>query len=261
MSGTLPGFEDVVTGHDGTRRADDYYATPRSAVDAVMPVLRHRIKRRVLRLDGTLGPRPLILEPASGHGSIQSALAAERTPDGMPRWQVVGIELDALRAEAARRDGLTVWQGDFLTEDWSQHLPVRLQGPAVVGNPPYEFAIEFVERAIAVARGEATECTPMACLSECCGGKFGWGPVAMLLRMGFQHSQGRAAFHRENPCDVLVLDKRPSFTGGRTDSCEYGWYIWPPIDASRWPSGRTFGLPMRGTIWREGDFDGLEVSQ
>jgi hypothetical protein len=26
--------------------------------------------------------------------------------------------------------------------------------------------------------------------------------------------------------DVLVLEKRPSFTGGGTDGCEYAWFIW-----------------------------------
>lgn len=53
------------------------------------------------------------------------------------------------------------------------------------------------------------------------------GKVIMLLRLGFLASEKRFNFMKENPpTDVLVLHKRPSFTGKGTDAQEYAWFVW-----------------------------------
>lgn len=221
----LPGFDGIVVGHDGTRRAHDYYATPRWAVDAVVPLLRHRIpphhKRR----------RSIVIEPGSGHGSIASVLAAQADMCGRPLWDVVGFDIDPVRVEESNAAGITTLQWDWLDPKMARSIKARwpYETPSVVSNPPYALAEEFVTQALAVTRGI--------------------GIVAMLLRMSFLNSRRRAAFHREHPCDILPLDGRPSFTGGGTDSAEYGWHVWPPLGFAR-P-----GFPLRGRVWRIGDFN------
>lgn len=75
----------------------------------------------------------------------------------------------------------------------------------IVGNPPYDRAQEHVERALSLATDGA----------------------AFLLRLAFLESTKRLPFWRVNPpAEVYVLSRRPSFTGGGTDSAAYGWFIW-----------------------------------
>ena len=83
---------------------------------------------------------------------------------------------------------------------------------AVIMNPPYKQAMEFVQRARKL---------------------MGRRTVAALLRLSFLESQKRRAFWQENPADVYVLSRRPSFTAGGTDSAAYAWFVW-----SREPGGR-----------------------
>lgn len=51
--------------------------------------------------------------------------------------------------------------------------------------------------------------------------------MAILLRLNFLGTEGRSAFMREHAPDVYVLPNRPSFTGTKTDSIEYVWFVWP----------------------------------
>jgi hypothetical protein len=81
----------------------------------------------------------------------------------------------------------------------------------VIGTPPYRQAQEHVERAIGIATADRT--MP--------------GGVAFLLRLAFLEGQGRAEFWRKHPpTEVHVLTRRPSFTGGKTDSCAYAFFVW-----------------------------------
>jgi len=74
----------------------------------------------------------------------------------------------------------------------------------IVGNPPFSEAEAHVRRALAVAPN-----------------------VAFLLRLAFLESAQRRPLWQEfPPAEVYVLSERPSFTGGRTDSCAYGWFVW-----------------------------------
>lgn len=74
----------------------------------------------------------------------------------------------------------------------------------LVTNPPYSLAQEFIEA-----------WRDRVALS------------AWLLRLNFLGSQKRAEWFRQRPPSrVLILPRRPSFTGGATDSCEYAWMVW-----------------------------------
>lgn len=76
----------------------------------------------------------------------------------------------------------------------------------IIGNPPYNDAENHCKHAIKNAR-------------------IG---VAFLLRLGFMASVQRSEFWRQNPpTRVIVLSKRPSFTGdGKTDGSEYAFFVW-----------------------------------
>jgi len=78
----------------------------------------------------------------------------------------------------------------------------------ILTNPPFSLAQEFILK----ARKDADT-------------------VVMLLRINFLGSQKRNAFWHENPVTgLIVLSKRPSFTGKGTDSIEYAWFIWDKTD-------------------------------
>ena len=77
----------------------------------------------------------------------------------------------------------------------------------ILTNPPFSLAQEFIEHS-------------MACSTT----------VIMLLRINFLGSQARYDFWSQFPPDGLViLSKRPSFTGKGTDSIDYAWFIWSDI--------------------------------
>lgn len=76
----------------------------------------------------------------------------------------------------------------------------------VVSNPPFSQAQEFLEMALGLDRVLA---------------------VSFLLRVNHLGSKKRADFWNKNPFSTFyVLTPRPSFVGGKTDSCEYGIFNW-----------------------------------
>lgn len=153
-----------------------------------------------LPLDG------VVLEPACGAGAILAHLLDAGVPNALAR----GIEIDAGRAEEARALGVHVAAQDALDGDpgsWgSPHL--------IITNPPFRRALPFVERALReVAPG---------------------GVVAMLLRIGFIEGKDRRPFHQAHPADLYVLSRRPSFTGGGSDTAAYAWWVWGPGRGGRY---------------------------
>jgi len=158
-------------------------------------------------------PHVPALDPCCGDGSILDALQEF----GWPVDLLDGTEVDCERAHIASEKGYGVTLGDALGARWCSY-------GLVVMNPPFSKAEAFVRKALA-------EAAPVR------------GTVAALLRLAFLEGQARAEFHREHPSDVFVLSKRPSFTGGKTDSCAYAWLIWAPGRGGRWsileaPNGR-----------------------
>jgi hypothetical protein len=86
----------------------------------------------------------------------------------------------------------------------------------IVTNPPFSIAKEFLEKSI-------TE-------SDC---------VCYLLRLNFLGSIKRKPLWTKigTPNKLLVLTKRPSFTGRGTDATEYGWFCWDKNNKINLPNG------------------------
>lgn len=78
----------------------------------------------------------------------------------------------------------------------------------VISNPPFALALEFIQRALEIARPGA------------------W--VVMLLRLNFFGSQKRKPFFEQHmPERVYIHNKRMSFTpDGKADSVEYMHAVW-----------------------------------
>ncbi|HOZ23681.1 MAG TPA: hypothetical protein PLI83_02720 [Thermomonas sp.] len=140
------------------------------------------------------------LEPAAGEGAIIRAVRAVRKD---VVWNAIDIrpECRPHLVELCGESGCGI--GDFLTDwrwtCWQSHS-------VIITNPPYTHAMEYVRHCL---QHPAT--------------------IAMLLRLNFLGSQRRAGFFRERCPDVYVLPRRPSFTHGGTDSCEYAWFVWSPV--------------------------------
>ena len=74
----------------------------------------------------------------------------------------------------------------------------------ILTNPPFSIAKEFIEHS-------------MMCSTT----------VIMLLRVNFLGSQARHDFWNQFPPDgLIILSKRPSFTGKGTDATDYAWFVW-----------------------------------
>lgn len=159
------------------RKERDFYETPEWATEALMPHLR---------------PLGGVWEPACGSGKMSRVL---------------------LRA------GHSVSQSDIAN---GHDFLVQLQPPdggrmpsAIITNPPYELAQQFIEHALR--------------LMEPCRGL-----VAMLLRCDFDHAKSRAHLFRDCPAFArkLVLMKRIVWfaeANGKpkaSPSFNHAWYIW-----------------------------------
>ena len=155
------------------------------------------VARKLVAAIPDLGARvpPLtILEPSCGAGAFLRAIG-ERWPDA----RMTGIDAD-IAAPAQFDDGLPAFifhKRDFLR--WEQ------QADLIIGNPPFNAAEEHVRHALKLSRVG----------------------VGFLLRLAFLESTKREGLWKEHrPSKVFVLSRRPSFTGGGTDSAAYGFFWW-----------------------------------
>ena len=131
-----------------------------------------------------------VLDAGCGDGAIGSYLSQIGA-------KVHGVELCPDLASRAKMDRVNV--GDFLT------LPIQSDFfDLIFMNPPFRQALPFVERALELMPNH----------------------VVALLRLSFLESRARFNFWQKHPADVYVLSRRPSFTGGRTDSAAYAWFVW-----------------------------------
>lgn len=217
------GGEVIVNG----RRAHDYYATPRWAIEAAMPMILKRLEISGSRWRTGRSRPPWVLEPGAGHGAIAVPLATAGC-------QVLGVEIrpegvaETLAAAEVYdlADRLSCEEGDFLTVEEGP-AGVTLNGRviwkapplAAIGNPPFKDAVKFIDKVLALIAGG--------------------GFVAFLLPLSFLATIGRREFWESNPADILVLDERPDFTGKGGANAEYAFYFWPPIDGRR---GQVFRL-------------------
>lgn len=178
---------------------EDFFESPPWVVQAIYPHLPAAFE---------------VLDPCAGRGAILAEIGRlhDDANQGRAPIGLVGYELNPERAAECRdnlrppRAGI-VEVANALDANW-------LAPPLVVMNPPYSQAEAFVRKALAeVARG---------------------GSVFALLRLGFLASAKRRSFHRQHPCDVYVLSRRPSFTGGGSDATDYGWFAFGPGRGGRW---------------------------
>ena len=167
----------------------DYYATPSWCVDRLLEVWR---------------PCPgLIVEPCAGDGAVIRAVEATL---GRQRWVAMEIREDAIPTlkDSGADAGLSIAVcGDFLKNTVEEVL-----ARAVITNPPYSLAAQFIEHCRLLYPG---------------------AEIAMLLRLPFLASEERLEFfERMGMPDVYVLPNRPSFRSKGTDSTDYAWMIWTP---------------------------------
>jgi len=178
------------TGRSDVRRADDHYQTPDWCVEALL-------ERVPLH-----GP---VLDPCCGEGAILRVL------DNWGVGLLGGVEISEERAAKAY-DVASIAVGDYLTATFDHTWTAN----AIVTNPPFSLAEPFIRRALEfVAPG---------------------GDVIMLLRLNFLGARCRNEAEWSDydiPLwglgqlrAVYVLPRRPSFTGGGNDACEYAWFHW-----------------------------------
>lgn len=176
---------------------EDFYATPSACVDRLLEAVEL--------------PGGLWVEPSAGDGAIVRAVSSRRADVD---WATIEIRPDAAEPleEALPALSRRPLIADFLTYQFVGGDAVKV----CVGNPPYNSALEFINRALAL---------------------FPNAHVVFLLRLNFAASRARAALMHRAPPDAYVLPNRPSFRNGKTDATEYAWFVWPPNC-----SGRTAGV-------------------
>ena len=190
-TGRVPA-QGTLSGLARERHPDDFYRTPRWAVEALLGRVGY----------GLEGP---ILEPGCGDGAILEVLRDHQ------HGPLLGVEKDperCLQARLAIDTGATVctdFLGEDLAGDLAQAAPAYLRPRAAISNPPFRLAQAFIEQTLDVVEP-----------GGCC-----W----FLLRLAFLAGQRRAASGLwEHLAAVYVLPRRPSFTGDGTDSCDYAWF-------------------------------------
>lgn len=167
--------------HPVEERGVDLYETPRVAVLALLDVERVPLK---------------VWEPACGPGAIVSVLRERRR-------DVLATDLVDYRSPHQNRAGV-----DFLSPAASR---IARQGRAIVTNPPFMHAPEFVRRALSFS--------PY---------------VAMLLRFAFATGTTRSDIIDGAPLSkIYVFSKRlpmmhrDGWTGRKAGSgMDFAWFIW-----------------------------------
>jgi hypothetical protein len=135
-------------------------------------------------LDGHLRKVNHVWEPAAGSGKMVAAL----------------MSLDASIYASDIETGQ-----NFLSADLPSHID------AIITNPPYEYATEFIKTALMMMRERR-------------------GLVAMLLRTDFDHAKTRSDLFAEHPAFAkkVVLTKRIKWfeDSKGQPSFNHAWFIW-----------------------------------
>ncbi|MCH5323981.1 MAG: NAD(P)-dependent oxidoreductase [Eubacterium sp.] len=166
---------------DHERQQHDYYATDPRAMELLLEVERFN---------------PLIWEPACGGGHLSEVLRKHKysviSTDLYPQGYGSNKPFDFLS------DKVTYFSGDIIT------------------NPPYKYAIEFVQKALDIVRPS--------------------GKVAMFLKLLFLETNKRRKLFEEQPFKTLYVssgrircamngdfEQYKDAGGGAT---AYGWFVW-----------------------------------
>lgn len=153
------------------------------------------------------------LEPSAGGAAFVDAWHEQAEAANL----MTALDINP-EAPGLRRDYVRGHVGDFLKLRGTKQ-PVDV----VVGNPPYARGTgRFNEKGDEIMEPIA-EAHVRKALSIVRPG----GLVACLLRLAFSESKERVPFWDQFPArKVWALAERPSFTGGKTDNCAYGWFVW-----------------------------------
>jgi len=136
----------------------------------------------------------LALEPHVGGGAFYNALRTKTT-------NIDVCDIGPAIWNYAFPSSTGAYGGDYL--EWDGYKPYDW----IVGNPPYQDAMAHVLHSFDL-------------LSP-------GGNLCFLLRLAFLESKKRVKFWVNHPAHkIWVLAERPSFTGGGTDNCAYGFFWW-----------------------------------
>ena len=166
------------------RNPYDFYRTPWEVTQALVDALQ---------LTGKT-----IWEPACGDGDMASVLSENGN-------DVIATEL---RETNYGESGVDFLSSGLQHCDW------------IITNPPFNLAVQFIERCIEFER-----------------------PFAMLLKSQYWHSKGRLSlFQKHTPSHVLPLTWRPDFhfgAKGGSPTMECAWTVWDKV-----PSNVTQYIPL-----------------
>lgn len=177
---------------------DDWWETPRSAIDPILPILCDILGGRA---------QHIVIDPGCGTGNITEAAATTLNP-----LALIGIEINPGRAAAAqRRLGNTA---EIICTDFVNDRAFSASGPVLVfGNPPYSkpsktIGLEFMVRSLELAQPN--------------------GVVALLLPLDFATGVDRCELVHERfgASALYPLKRRPSFGNGTTGQRPVGWFVW-----------------------------------
>lgn len=165
--------------HSVSNRADkDFYATEPRATELLLK-----------NEDFT----PRIWEPACGEGHISRVL----TNNGY----------DVLSTDIVYRGYGDIDTIDFLACDIEECMM------DIITNPPYKFALEFIQKAIEIMRTD--------------------GKIAMFLKLQFLEGKKRKPFFLNNPPRTVYVSssrlccaKNGNFVKGMPRAVAYAWYVW-----------------------------------
>lgn len=172
----------------------EFWETPRWAVQAILPVIRERMALRSPShgwhlIDAGCGRGPLL----ESFRDLPGIVAAE------------GVEVDPARALETRER-----LGDrevIHAASWFEFTPARVAPRVICSNPPFSLAVEFLERAIDLAR-------PI-------------GIVAFLLQHDFATGVDRAEqIHSKWRSGLYPLKRRPGFGGAHSSGKRpFSWFV------------------------------------
>lgn len=188
------------------RAPRDYYQTPHELADAALNYLIS--SEKFWRSGNMLGNlRARILDPGCGSG-VWCQSAYYNFTSGSPYFRRPTIHGVDLEPQIDGEIHATIIQEDFLNYE-----PEGGLYDAIVGNPPYSLAEEFVRKSATLVRDR--------------------GYIYFLLQLNFLGSRKREiGLFRDFPLkEVVVLSRRPSFFAvdgkqNSTDTVNYAMFLW-----------------------------------
>lgn len=209
------------TSRGGQRNADDFYETPRWAIDAILR---------------ELGPAPSrVLEPTAGAGAIVRALRSH-----WPTAMISAVELDIDRAKKLLGAGADrYFAADFLEWSIDEHHDLAIT------NPPFSLALPVIEKSLTLAR-EVVMLLRLNFLGSAERVPFWKAHPADIFVLPRRPSYAASLKCTSKACDWAVTQpleavrpKRCLLCGAKrtvstSDSCEYAWFAWGPGRGGRW---------------------------